>query len=120
MHRRSPAISPPLTDLSILVDSLGWLRSVARRQASQSWQPIKCGPFREAVSVHIARFRREWTAALHAIAEACPAAREQCAILGKLDLPPARVGRRDHRCAVIPTGADRPAHRSHRGTAAGT
>jgi hypothetical protein len=74
-----------LTDLSVLVDSLGWLRSVARRQASQPWQPIKCGPSREPVSVHLARFQKEWTAALRSISRQCPAAADECARLLMLD-----------------------------------
>jgi len=73
MHRCTSSDHHPLTDLSALVGSLGWLRSVARRQASQPWKPILCGPSREAVSVHLNRFRREWNAALRAITETCPA-----------------------------------------------
>jgi hypothetical protein len=83
-HRVTPA-SHHLTDLSILVESLGWLRSAARRQQSQPWQPIKCGPSREAVSVHIGRFKRDWSTTIRQIASGYPSASGECAALLKVD-----------------------------------
>jgi hypothetical protein len=44
MLHPSATTSQLLTDLSALVDQLSWLRSINRRQASQPWQTIKCGP----------------------------------------------------------------------------
>jgi hypothetical protein len=85
MPRPSVTTSHLFTDLSLLVDSLGWLRSVARRQASQPWQQIKCGPSREAVSVHLARFKRDWSTAIRQIASAYPLAAEGCAALLKVE-----------------------------------
>jgi hypothetical protein len=74
-----------LTDLSILVESLAWLRGAAQRQQSQPWQQIKCGPSHEAVSVHLARFKRDWSTAIRQIVEACPSAAGECAALLRLD-----------------------------------
>jgi hypothetical protein len=64
---------------------LAWLRSIARRQKSQPWQPIKCGPSMEPASVHIKRFRDQWAAAIRASAAAYPAAASDCAALLALD-----------------------------------
>jgi hypothetical protein len=77
-----------LSRLAELLDGptgLAWLRSIDRRQQSQPWQQIKCGPSHEAVSVHLNRFRQEWTDALRSIAQQCPAAAEQCAALFRID-----------------------------------
>jgi hypothetical protein len=74
--------------LELLLDGdtgLAWLRSMARRQASQPWLPIKCGPSRVPVSVHLARFQKEWTSALRSISRQCPAAADECARLLALD-----------------------------------
>jgi hypothetical protein len=78
-----------LVELSALIQQLPWFRSVNRRQQSQPWHPIKCGPSLEPVSVHVRRFRDEWTAALRSIAQQCPSAAAPCRILLRLDpLPP--------------------------------
>jgi len=77
--------SHPLTGLSALLEGLPWLRSIHRRQQSQPWHPIKCGPSLEPVSVHLKRFRDEWTVALRAIAQQCPFAADPCNVLLQVD-----------------------------------
>jgi transcriptional regulator with XRE-family HTH domain len=46
--------------------------------ALQSWDPA-------SYSAHLKRFNQEWSAAVRAIASACPAASEECAALLQLD-----------------------------------
>jgi hypothetical protein len=83
MHHYSPA-SHLLTSLSLLP----WLRSINRRQQSQPWLPVRCAEIEgaplEPVSVHLARFQKEWTAVLRSLSRQCPAASE-CARLLMLD-----------------------------------
>ncbi len=61
-----------------------WLQSMVYRQAN-SRKPILCGPSHEPVSLHVARFRREWHQALRDIASACPLVAESCEMLLRLD-----------------------------------
>jgi hypothetical protein len=59
------------------------------RQAHQPGREIPCarhpGDPLKPVREHERCFRREWTAALRSIAEACPAVGEQCAALLRID-----------------------------------
>ena len=84
-HHPSAATSLLLTDLSILVESLGWLRSINRRQQSQPWHPIKCGPSMEPVTAHLKRFHGQWTAAIARIIQQCPTAAAPCRTLLQID-----------------------------------
>jgi transcriptional regulator with XRE-family HTH domain len=62
-----------------------WLRGMVYRQASQPRKEIRCGTPPERLSLHVARFRREWAGLLREIASACPLVAESCEALLQLD-----------------------------------
>jgi hypothetical protein len=92
-HNQSVRCSAQRSDhlisrLDALLDGptgLAWLRSIARRQKSQPWQPVKCGPSLEPASVHLKRFKDQWAGAVRAITSAYPATALDCAALLALD-----------------------------------
>jgi hypothetical protein len=106
-HRSSQLISL----LEALLDGptgLAWLRSIARRQASQPWQPIKCGPSMEPASVHIKCFRDQWAGAVRRDRSRLPRCRLRVRRINRARSPPPRFRRRHQFCPRGHSEAERP------------